>query len=357
VLRGAGSALDAGYRIVTAVAPRTIIPVAGGKGGVGKTFVTASLAAALARHGHATIVVDLDLGNSNLHNFLGLENRYAGIGEYLRGVAQKPLEALLVQTEIPRLRFLPGDGRMPFMANLTYNQKRVLLRELRRLEAEYVVIDLSAGTTFNTLDLFSISDSGIVVTTPERPAVVSMLVFLKNLVLRAVDQELRKDSSLLDLLNEIAVQRMGDELFTMEVFAGRLMRANPGAYDAVRVLLRRIRPRIVYNMMERREDLEIFASLDRTLEEILGIACDHVGLIPQDDSVRLALREPRGALVGRVSRRTADAIDRLAVRVVRYWREPIHGSAELLTTYGRTVLSPQGATLQDAPPPGDRQAQ
>lgn len=241
---------------------------------------------------------------------------------------------------------------MPFMANLTYNQKRILLRELKRLEAEYVVMDLSAGTTFNTLDLFSISHSGILVTTPERPAIVSMLVFLKNLVFRAVDQEVRKDASLVELLNEIAVQRIGDTVFTMAAFGSRLERANPAAHAAVQRLLRRMRPRIVYNMMERRDDLEIFASLDRTLDEILGISCDHVGLIPQDDSVRLALREPRGLLFGSLSPRTTDAIERLATRVVKYWSEPIHGSAELLAAYGRTIVMKEGGARPNAPPEG-----
>jgi len=49
----------------------TIIPVAGGKGGVGKSFVTANLAVALAQAGKSVIAVDADLGNSNLHTLLG----------------------------------------------------------------------------------------------------------------------------------------------------------------------------------------------------------------------------------------------------------------------------------------------
>jgi flagellar biosynthesis protein FlhG len=332
-----------------AAAGPIIIPVAGGKGGVGKTFVTASLAIALARRGCQTIAVDLDLGNSNLHAFFGFENRYAGVAEYLRGVVNRPLEHLLVQTELPALRFLPGDARMPFMANLTYNQKRVLLREIKRLPADYLLLDLSAGTSFNTLDLFSISHSGILVTTPEHPAIVSMLVFLKNLVLRAIDQELRKDAALFELLQGISLQRVDDAVFTMDAFMTRLRSAHPGAHAAVQELCRRIRPRIVYNMMERHEDLERFASLDRTLREILGISCDHFGLIPFDDSVRQRLREPKGLLLGDVSPRTAGAIDRLAIRVIKYWREPIEGSAELLAAYGRSVLTTESRPHDDNP--------
>src|SRR5215213_3814045 len=97
----------------------TIIAVAGGKGGVGKTFVTANLAVALAQAGKSVIAVDADLGNSNLHTLLGLENRYAGIGEYLRGTVNCAPTDLIVQTKIRNLGFIPGDGRMPFMANIS----------------------------------------------------------------------------------------------------------------------------------------------------------------------------------------------------------------------------------------------
>jgi flagellar biosynthesis protein FlhG len=64
-----------------------IIPIASGKGGVGKSFLTANLAMALAAMGHRVIAVDLDLGGSNLHTFLGLANRYPGIGDFINGAA------------------------------------------------------------------------------------------------------------------------------------------------------------------------------------------------------------------------------------------------------------------------------
>ncbi len=84
----------------------TIIPVAAGKGGVGKSFLTANLAIALAELGHSTIAVDMDLGGSNLHSFLGMQNRYPGIGDYLQARLGS-LETLLVPTRVPHLSFLP----------------------------------------------------------------------------------------------------------------------------------------------------------------------------------------------------------------------------------------------------------
>jgi len=47
-----------------------IYPIGGGKGGVGKSFITANLGALLAKQGKRVVLVDLDLGGSNLHTFL-----------------------------------------------------------------------------------------------------------------------------------------------------------------------------------------------------------------------------------------------------------------------------------------------
>ncbi|MFW5989146.1 MAG: P-loop NTPase, partial [Desulfosudaceae bacterium] len=49
-----------------------IYPVAGGKGGIGKSFITANLGYLLAKRGKRVLLADLDLGGSNLHTLLGL---------------------------------------------------------------------------------------------------------------------------------------------------------------------------------------------------------------------------------------------------------------------------------------------
>jgi flagellar biosynthesis protein FlhG len=318
--------------------PTTIIPIAGGKGGVGKSFVTANLAVALARRGHRTIAVDLDLGNSNLHTLLGLENRYPGVGEYLKGTVTCAPAELIVETRVPGLGFIPGDGRMPFMANITYNQKLAIFRLLKALPARYILLDLSAGTAYNTLDLFQIAKSGIVVTTPEHPALMSTLVFVKNLVLRAIDQKLRRDVTLKDRLTEMYKQSVNDPVFTVEQFRRDLAQEEPEAAKAIERICRSIRPRFVYNMVENLNDTGIFSNIDRTCAEVLSIHCDHIGLIPYDQRVRQFFKEPGIFLIDGPNSPTVETIDRLAHRVVHLWDKPLEGSAEVLAEYARKVL-------------------
>ena len=60
-----------------------LLPVGGGKGGIGKSAVTANLGMVLARLDQNTVLLDADLGGSDLHNLLGLENDLPGLGEVL----------------------------------------------------------------------------------------------------------------------------------------------------------------------------------------------------------------------------------------------------------------------------------
>src|SRR6266850_2415825 len=271
----------------------TIIPIAGGKGGVGKTFVTANLAVALASRGFRTLAVDLDLGNSNLHSLLGLENRYPGVGEYLRGTVKCSPHELIVETSLPGLGFIPGDGRMPFMANITYNKKLALM---------------------------------------------STLVFVKNLVWRAIDQNLRRDASMKQRLNDMYKQSVRDPVFTVESFRSELAETDPEAAEKVDAICRRIRPRFVYNMVENLQVTEIFANIDQTFAEVLSIECDHLGLIPYDARVRQSLKQPGIFQLKNLESAAAVTIDRLAHRVVNLWDTPLVGSAEVLAEYARTVL-------------------
>ena len=91
-------------------ASATIIPIAAGKGGVGKSFLTANLAIAMAQLGRQTIAVDMDLGGSNLHSFLGLPNRHPGIGTTSRRKTE-PLKTCLFPPASKTSLFFPETAK------------------------------------------------------------------------------------------------------------------------------------------------------------------------------------------------------------------------------------------------------
>jgi flagellar biosynthesis protein FlhG len=70
---------------------RRIVAVGGGKGGIGKSLVSANLGIALARAGHRVILADVDLGGANLHTCLGMTQPQATLSDVVtRGPASRP---------------------------------------------------------------------------------------------------------------------------------------------------------------------------------------------------------------------------------------------------------------------------
>ena len=148
-----------------------IIPIASGKGGVGKSILAANLAIALAQNGKRTVVADFDLGGSNLHIILGMRNVTYGLGTFLTH-PDIDFDQIVLPTEYPNLRFIPGDAEIPGLANLSSGQKKKLIRRISSLDADYVIIDLGAGSSLNTLDFFLISRNGIMVSAPTATSTV-----------------------------------------------------------------------------------------------------------------------------------------------------------------------------------------
>ncbi|MBW1721233.1 MAG: P-loop NTPase [Deltaproteobacteria bacterium] len=170
-----------------------IFPIGGGKGGSGKSFITANLGALIAKGGKKVVLVDLDLGGSNLHTLLGLHNPKTGLHDFL-DKAFSDLAAAVVPTCIPNLYVITSSDCSMEIANLFYAQKLKIIRAIQRLPFDYILLDLGAGTNFNTLDFFLISNVGLFVVTPEPTSIENTFRFIKAAYYRKIKQILKQES-------------------------------------------------------------------------------------------------------------------------------------------------------------------
>ena len=168
-----------------------IYTVGGGKGGTGKSFITASLGTILAQQGKKVLLVDLDLGASNLHTFLALGKPHISLKEYLDKTVHD-INNVVIQTNQPNLSVISSAGCSLEIANLYYAQKIKVIRAIEKLSYDYIFIDLGSGTHYNTLDFYLMSNEGIIVTTPEAVSVENMFRFLKSIYLRKVKAVLKR---------------------------------------------------------------------------------------------------------------------------------------------------------------------
>ena len=162
----------------------TRVIVVGSTGGrVGKSTVAAHLAVAIANLGAHVIAVDMDLRTPALHGLLGVERPAMGWQGLLSEEIQN-LDSSLTSTSFRNLHLVAGGarqglGRLGTRA-LDGDQRRLLIQQLRALEAEVVVIDLCAVNHDDLADFFALAETGLLVTSPEESSLVASLDFLTH---------------------------------------------------------------------------------------------------------------------------------------------------------------------------------
>ncbi len=318
---------------------KTIIPVASGKGGVGKSLLVANLGIALAARGYKVTLVDLDLGGSNLHTCLGLPNRYGGVGDFLKGGGgSRSLNHYLLQTSWNNLSFLPGDGRTPFMANIPARQRKMLMTHISRLPGDFILLDLGAGSALNTLGFFGMVHQGILVTSFETPSIMNLLSFLKNFSYWVVSVAAQRDDAVYQRLTQAFKATMEMTPVTVARLLDEIRLLDPSMEQEVGRRLQQYVPRIVFNMGDRAEDLAVCAQISRAMEHGLSLKPEYFGFIRYDGAVRRSMIEevaltaldPHGGAV--------TDIDKIADRVARFWNREIPDSATMLQNTTQRLL-------------------
>lgn len=157
-----------------------VMAVTSGKGGVGKTFVSANLAAALAKRGHKVLVLDADLGLANLDVVLNLYPKIT-LHDVFTGKAK--LEEAIVRAPGGFSVLLAGSGMVEY-SRLTPNVREDFLRVVSGLLPSYDIVLLDTGAGISDVVLFAVSLASevLVVATPEPTSLTDAYATIKVLV-------------------------------------------------------------------------------------------------------------------------------------------------------------------------------
>ena len=166
----------------------TVLAIASGKGGVGKTNISANLAICLAAAGRKVAVFDADFGLANLDIILGVSSKY-NLSHFVKGC--RSLEEIC-QPVCNGVDIVCGLAGIEALADMSDFVRERVIRALETLADNYdiVIVDTAAGIGRTVLAFCMASDHTVLVATPEPAAVTDVYTLLKTLAIKQYDGRL-----------------------------------------------------------------------------------------------------------------------------------------------------------------------
>jgi septum site-determining protein MinD len=143
-----------------------IIVVTSGKGGVGKTTTSASIACGLARHGKRVAVIDFDIGLRNLDLIMGCERRV--VYDFVNVIqGDCTLKQALIRDKRLETLYVLAASQTRDKEALTSEGVRRVLDELAAENFEYIICDSPAGIEKGAHLAMYFADRAVIVVNPE----------------------------------------------------------------------------------------------------------------------------------------------------------------------------------------------
>ena len=264
-----------------------IWPIGGGKGGTGKSFFTGNLGILLARQGFRTLLVDADLGAPNLHTIVGLSNPAVSLSDFLNKRVET-LQDTVLAMPIPNLFLISGAKNKLDIANLAHEQKMKTLRAISRLTYDYILLDLGTGTSFNTIDFFTLSDSGIFVCIPEPTSIENIYRLIRSVYVRKIRQVLKVER-FKELAERAEAQNHDAIIQHPEYLLDMLREMDPEQGGIVENVLKAFQFRLVINQVRRQDNPKVGVLICKIVEKHLGLKIQFLGNVSFDERVHEAV--------------------------------------------------------------------
>ena len=219
------------------------IAIASGKGGVGKTNITANLAIGLSRLDKKVLIFDADLGLSNIDVILNLAAKY-NIKHLFNG--EKKLKDLIIDGP-SGIKVLPASSGIQELTELDEFQRLRIIEEFESYDddVDYLLIDTSSGISTNVAFFCMAAQEIIVVTSAEPTAMTDAYALMKVLFTKYQEKNFKI---------------------------------------------------LVNNVKDEKEAIEVYGRLSTAAEKFLSISLDYLGYVPCDALLQRAVRQQKALL-------------------------------------------------------------
>ncbi len=289
--------------------------VGGGKGGVGKSFISSAMACALAQGGKRVILVDADLGGANLHTMFGIKLPERTLNDFLLK-KYKTMPEIMLPTLIPTLSLICGASDMLELSNPGYAQRKRLIRGLAELQADFVIIDVGAGSSYQNLDFFNAAEVGIIVACPTPTAIQNAYSFLKMALHRRITGVLPPDQAV--RASATALLEGDGRVRDIDSFIEAMRGVDAKTAARISEAMSASHYRLIVNMASGEEGGKIAGAMAATAYKHLSVKLPCLGMIEKSPEIDASIRKMEPLMVGvRKGGAVADAIRRVTENALK----------------------------------------
>lgn len=256
--------------------------IGGGKGGVGKSIVTLMTGVALAKLGNKVILVDADLGGSNLHALTGIRYPKHTLADFINKKVET-IDEVLMDTPVENVKLICGADDILGMANPKYTQKTRLLNHLKRLDADFILLDLGAGTSFTTIDFFLYARNKIIVLTPQITSIQNAYGFIKASLFRSLNDAFSKDEQAQKLIKRASSPAHGERIDSIAKLCDEFKELGTQQTETLLNCLEAINIKLIVNMVKDSKEKNVGNIVKSVAGNYLGLAVEDLGLVQYDN--------------------------------------------------------------------------
>lgn len=265
----------AGLQRISQQTPVRVVAVTSGKGGVGKTNVSANLAVSMAASGNRVLLMDADLGLANVDVLLGLHPT-SNLSHVISG--QRSLEEVMIEGP-SGLQIIPAASGIKNMVELSRAEHAGLIRAFSELtfSPDVLLIDTAAGISDSVVAFTKASHEVLVVVCDEPASITDAYAVIK-------------------LLNrEHGLHRF----------------------------------RILANMVRSsQEGIELYKKLLKVSDRFLDVTLEYIGAVPFDDYLRKAVQKQKAIVDAYPRSKAAAAFGKIAQKALQ-WPVPASASGSI----------------------------
>lgn len=245
-------------------------------------MIAANLSMLLAKRGKRVVLADLDVGGADAHILFGMLNPPLTLTDFVERRVNRLEDVLQPVSAHPFLHLLPGTGDTLATANLPYAKKKRLIRHFGQLQADVIIVDIGAGTSYHALDFFLMADHYLTVATPDPTSVLDLYRFIKLAAIRRVLSAFLSRDAVSEVLSDRDFSSIDEVIQAVEA-------TDSNARETASRTLQGFQPHLIVNRVSGKSRVNVL-QLKKLLKEYVGGDLTMLGEIPDDPAMTRAVR-------------------------------------------------------------------